>query len=105
MGEFRREVLPPRAIGGLTVPMAVVLATLMVSLAMAAMALVPRPSTRCAGPRMRAAPVVTPAALRAIDIELVPMTPEHAARCRVPVRRALPDGTVEVTLEMCGRDR
>ena len=99
--------------------MAVVLATLMVSLAMAAMALVPRPTT-CRGPVARPSPVgsrpngaptrdallrVPAVELRAIDIELVPMTPEHAARCREPVHRALPDGTVEVTFEMCGRDR
>lgn len=101
MGEFRREVLPPRAVGGLTVPMAVVLATLMVSLAMAAMALVPRPTARCSGPRARVVPVVAPTALHAIDVELAPMTPEHAARCRAPVHRALPDGTVETTFELC----
>ena len=95
-------------------PMAVVLATLMVSLAMAAMALVPRPS--CRGPVTRPSPIGSgpdgaptqdargrrpPTALHAIDVELAPMTPEHAARCRAPVHRALPDGTVETTFELC----
>jgi len=99
MGEFRREVLPPRPAPGLgmTAPLIVLLATLFVTMALAAMTLVPRPPpaprvtpVRAVGPARAAVVAPAPAAI-AVDV----------IRCRAPVHRANPDGTVDVTFETC----
>lgn len=78
----------------MTAPLIVLLATLFVTMALAAMTLVPRPPP----PSPRVTPIrpaaVAPTTRRAaIDVDL--------ARCRAPVHRANPDGTVDVTFETC----
>ena len=103
MGEFRREVLPPRPSPGLglTAPLMVLLGTLFVTMAMAAMALVPRPPagrqvrTRIAPRPVAPVPRAAAAPMAAPDLE----------RCRAPIHRADPDGTVATTFALCAGPR
>ncbi|MBL8621458.1 MAG: hypothetical protein JNK64_09150 [Myxococcales bacterium] len=95
MGEFHREVLPPRPAPGLgmTAPLIVLLATLFVTMALAAMTLVPRPPPAPRVTPVRPAAVAPTPRRAAIEVDLT--------RCRAPVHRANPDGTVDVTFETC----
>lgn len=102
MGEFRREVLPARPAPslGLTAPLVVLMGTLFVTVAMAAMAMVPRTTPRCHG---RVTPIHPPPAVRTAPAAPAPVAAPELDRvqCRAPVHRANPDGTVAVTFSLC----
>ncbi|MBK9031889.1 MAG: hypothetical protein IPL61_11275 [Myxococcales bacterium] len=102
MGEFRREVLPARPAPslGLTAPLVVLMGTLFVTVAMAAMAMIPRATPRCHG---RVTPIQAPPAVRAARVAAAPVAAPDVDRvqCRAPIHRANPDGTVAVTFSLC----
>ena len=80
-------------------PLLVLLATLFVTMAMAALTLVPRPP-----PQPRVTPIRP---LERVEVQVetstIAVPAAEQLRCRAPVHRANADGTVDYTFETCTR--
>lgn len=106
MEPLRREVMAPRHPVGLLGPLFVLGSTLALTMAMAAMALAPRPRHV---QRYDVRPLhrhhlehrVPRAPVQAIPVEVIGDRFEDATRCGAPVYHARGDGTVDVTYEVC----
>lgn len=107
MEPLRREVMAPRSPVGWLGPLFVLGSTMALTMAMAAMALTPR-SRHChrSRPAMKAVPPRVD--LRAVEaqrrvLSRAPGLMQDRAECGAPVYRAMPNGMVDATFEVCAR--